>query len=167
MNRSVHQRGILNALCNVDFFTNEQLGTETGKIINGETLKNMRLISKECYKKLSTNLKESDAVSAIMKDFPPICKQDPLDVQMHFIRNHFETTGIRLSLKDVPETMYGGALPVAKSRKTKRKTMSKDHYLEDSAEKSSKKSKKVKSASGVSNQDVAQLKFQNWLKGIA
>ncbi|RHN79216.1 hypothetical protein MtrunA17_Chr1g0174781 [Medicago truncatula] len=76
----LHQGGILNALSNVNFFTDEQLGTETGKIINGETLKHMRLISKADYKKLDTDLKESFAVSNLMQDFPPICKQDPLDV---------------------------------------------------------------------------------------
>ncbi|RHN40858.1 hypothetical protein MtrunA17_Chr8g0359611 [Medicago truncatula] len=53
--------------------------------------------------------------------------------------------------------MYGGALPVAKSRKTKRKVMSKDDYLEDIADKSSKKSRKDKSISGVSTiQEEAQ-----------
>ncbi|RHN40859.1 hypothetical protein MtrunA17_Chr8g0359621 [Medicago truncatula] len=105
----LHQGGILNALSNMNFFTYEQLGTKTGKIINGETLKNMRLISKESYKKLDTNMKESDAVSAIMKDFPPICKQDPLEVQMNFIKDHFATIGTKINLEDVPETMYEGA----------------------------------------------------------
>ncbi|RHN47601.1 hypothetical protein MtrunA17_Chr7g0254761 [Medicago truncatula] len=60
-----HQGGLINLLCKVDFFTNDLLGTETGKIINGETLIKMRLISKENYKKLSTYMKESDGVSAI------------------------------------------------------------------------------------------------------
>lgn len=83
----------------MDFFTDDQLETETEKIINGETLKNMRLISKESYKKLSTDMKESDAVSAIMKDFPPICKQDPLEVEMHYIKDHFATTGTKIRLK--------------------------------------------------------------------
>jgi len=61
----------LKALSNVNFFTNEQLGTETGKIINGRTLRNMNLIKKEVYSKLITDLKESDALSNLMDDFPP------------------------------------------------------------------------------------------------
>ncbi|RHN74035.1 hypothetical protein MtrunA17_Chr2g0305251 [Medicago truncatula] len=112
----------------------------------------MRLISKENYKKLSTYMKESDAVSAIMKDFPPICKQDPLDVQMHYIKNHFATTGIKISLRDVLETMFGGALPVAKSRKTKRKVISMDAYLEEAYEQTSKKAKKDKKKKSYSEQ---------------
>jgi len=106
----LHQGGILKALSNVNFFTDEKLNTETGKIINGRTLRNMNLIEKEAYTKLNTDLMESDAMSNLMEDFPPICKQDPLDV---------------------PETMYGGALLVAKRRKTKRKALTKDEYLQE------------------------------------
>jgi len=62
----------------------------------------------------------------MMEDFLPICKQDPLEVQMNFIKDHYATTGKKIRLKDVPETMYGAALPVAKSKKTKRKELTKD-----------------------------------------
>jgi len=78
----------------------------------------MGVIASDAYKQLSTDLKESDAVSIMMEDFPPICKQDPLEVQMNFIKDHYATTGKKIRLEDVPETMYGGALPIAKSRKT-------------------------------------------------
>ncbi|AES75651.1 hypothetical protein MTR_6g052660 [Medicago truncatula] len=137
-----HQGGLLNLLKEVDFFTDEQLGTVTGKIINGETLRSKHLINVKDLKKLSTDMTESDAKSAMMKDFPPICKQDPLDVQMHYIREHFERTQVKISLKEVPEQMYGGALPVAKSRKTKSKALSKEEYLvEEAPRKASKRSK--------------------------
>ena len=102
------------------------------------------MIEKEAYTKLSTDLKESDAMSNLMEDFPPIYKQDPLDVQMNYIKDHFATTGKRIRLEDVLETMYGGALLVAKSRKTKRKALTEDEYLEDASEHPSKKSKKAK-----------------------
>jgi len=61
-------------------FTDQQLGTVTGKIINGSTMRNMNLIKKDVYKKLDTYMKESRAISNLMQDFPPICKQYPLDV---------------------------------------------------------------------------------------
>ena len=54
----------------------------------------------------------------MMEDFLPKCKQDPLEVQMNFIKDHYATTGKMIRLEDVPETMYGGALPIAKRRKT-------------------------------------------------
>ncbi|RHN60155.1 hypothetical protein MtrunA17_Chr4g0022371 [Medicago truncatula] len=120
----LHQGGILKALKEVNIFTDEQLGTETDKVINGSTLKKMHLIKKEDYTKLSIGLKESNAVSNLMDDFPPICKQDPLDVRMNFIMDHFENTGQTIKLSDIPDTMYGGALPIAKSRKTKKRAIS-------------------------------------------
>jgi len=54
----LHQGGILNALKEVNYFTDAQLSTVTGKIINGGTLKHMKLIRKEDHKVLSTDLKE-------------------------------------------------------------------------------------------------------------
>jgi hypothetical protein len=114
----------------------------------------MNLIEKEAYTKLSTDLKESDAMSNMMEDFPPICKQDPLDVQMNYIKDHFATTGKRIRLEDVPKTMYGGALPVAKSRKTKRKALTKDEYLEYASEQPSKKAKKAKKEKAAVQENI-------------
>jgi len=53
----LHQGGILKALSDTKIFTDQQLGTVTGKVINGSTLRYMKLISKENYKKLDTDLK--------------------------------------------------------------------------------------------------------------
>ncbi|KEH25737.1 hypothetical protein MTR_6g033905 [Medicago truncatula] len=155
-----HQGGILKALSSVNAFTDAQLGTETGKIINGTTLRHMKLIGKDDYTKLSTDMQESDAKSALMEDFPPICKQDALEVQMHFIRDHFERTNVKISLREVPEEMYGGPLPVAKSRKTKRKALTKEDYLEEASKKSSKKSKrrKVESVSQTTSEGLKKAK---------
>jgi len=97
------------------------LGTVTGKIINGSTLANMRLIKPEAIKKLETDLKESRVSSNLMEGFPPICKQDPLDVQLFYIHDHLQSTGEEIQLEDILEEMYGGTVKVAKSRKTKRK----------------------------------------------
>jgi hypothetical protein len=134
----------LKVLKEVNIFTDEQLGTETGKVINGSTLRKMFLIKKEYYKKLSTDLKESALVSNLMEDFPPICKQYPLEVRMNFIIDHFEKTGKQIKLSDIPDTMYGGALPVAKSRKTKKRALTEAEYLDDAPEQPSKKAKKAK-----------------------
>ena len=102
----LHQGGILSTLKEVNIFTDAQLGTVTGKIINGGTLKHMKLIKKEDYTVLSTDLKESAVVSNLMEDFPPICKQDPLDVRVHFILEYFEKTGQTIKLNDISNTMY-------------------------------------------------------------
>jgi len=109
--------GFLKALSDTRVFTDQQLDTVIGKIINGSTLRNMNLIKKDVYKKLDTDMKESRAISNLTEDFPLIYKQDPLDVQLYFIHDHLQTTRKTIQLEDIPEQMYGGALPVAKSRK--------------------------------------------------
>jgi len=124
----------LNTLKEVNIFTDAQLGTITDKIINGGTLKHMKLIKKEDYTVPSTDLKKSAVVSNLMEDFPPICKQDPLDVRIYYILDHFEKTGQTIKLNDIPDTMYGGALPIAKSRKSKKRAISEVEYVEDSPE---------------------------------
>ncbi|RHN45414.1 hypothetical protein MtrunA17_Chr7g0230871 [Medicago truncatula] len=63
---------------------------------------------------------------------------------MNFIKAHFALTGTKIRLEDVPESMYGGALPLAKSRKSKRKALTKDDYLDDASEQPFKKAKKAK-----------------------
>lgn len=117
----------------------------------------MKLIGKDDYKKLSTNMQEFDAVSALMKDFPPIYKQDALEVQMHFIKEHFALTSTKISLREVPEEMYGGTLPVAKSRKIKRKPLSKEEYLEEGSKQPSKKAKKEKKRKASEQLDTSEL----------
>jgi hypothetical protein len=124
----------LKVLKELNIFTDDQLGNETCKVINRQTLRKMKLIGKGACKKLSTNLKESDDVSALMDGFPPFCKQDPIDVQMNYIVDHFENIGETIRLCDVPYIMYGGALPVAKSIKSKRKALTKEEYLDDAPE---------------------------------
>jgi len=119
----LHQGGILNALKKVNYFTDAQLGTITGKIINGATLVHMKLIRKEDHKVLSTNLKESSVISNLMDDFPPIYKQDPLEVRVMYMKEYFEMTGQTIKISDIPNEMYGGALPIAKSRKSLKRKM--------------------------------------------
>jgi len=65
---------------------------------------------------------------------------------MNYIKDHFATTSKVIRLEDVLETMYGGALPVDKGRKTKRKALTKDEYLVEAPEPAPKKAKKTKAA---------------------
>jgi len=88
----LHQGGILKALDETKVFTDQHPGTVTGKVINGSTLGNMTLIKKEDVKNLDTYMKESRAMSNLMEGFPPICKQDPLDVHLYYIHDHLQST---------------------------------------------------------------------------
>jgi len=92
-------------------------------------------------------LKESEAVSNLMANFPPICLRDPLDVRVGYILKNYETTGETIRMEDVPETMFGGALPIASKKKRK---LTKEEYLskvaEETSEPQKKKTKKAKVA---------------------
>jgi len=55
-----------------------------------------------------------------------------------------QSTGEEIRLEDIPETMYGGNVKVAKSRKTKRKLVSEAEYLEGASEQPAKKAKKAR-----------------------
>jgi len=140
----LHQGGILKALDETKVFTDQQLGTVTGKVINGSTLGNMTLIKKEDINKLNTDMKEYRAMANLMEGFTPICKQYPLDVQMYYIHDYLQSTKENIQLEDIPDQMYGCALPVAKSRKTKRKALTKDEYLDEASEQPANKAKKAK-----------------------
>jgi len=160
----LHQRGILKALSDTKVFTDQQLGTVTRKIINGSTLRNMNLIKKDVYKKLNTDMKESIVISNLMEDFPPICKQDPLDVQLYFIHDHLKKTRETILLEDIPEEMYGGTLPVAKSRKSKKRALTEAEYMDDASEQPSQKAKKEMASVQV---DPAIPAIQEEVKDLA
>jgi len=111
----------------------------------------MKLIKKEDHKVLSTDLKESTVISNLIDDFPPICKQDPLEVRVMYMMDHFERTRQTIKISDILETMYGGALPSAKSRKSKKRAMTKAEYIQDAPEQASKKAKKSKADASQEN----------------
>ena len=52
MSEIFHQGGILKALKQSKIITDAQLGTVTGKVINGRTLRKMHLIKKEDFQEL-------------------------------------------------------------------------------------------------------------------
>jgi len=140
----LNQGGFSKGLSETRGFTDDMMGIVTGKIINGSTLANLRLIKQEAVTNLETYLKESRVSSNLMEEFPPICKQDPLDVQLFYIHDHLQSTGEEIQLEDILEEMYGGSVKVAKSRKTKRKPMTEAEYLEDASEQPARKAKKAK-----------------------
>jgi len=150
----LHQGGILKALKGVNYFTDAQLSTVTGKIINGGTLKHMKLIRKE-------DLKESSLISNLMDDFPPICKQDPLEVRVMYMKEYFEMTGQTIKISDIPDEMYGGALLIAKSRRSKKRETTEAKYFEDAPEQVAKKAKVSKATASQPNPTASDvLSFQ-------
>jgi len=104
----------------------------------------MHLIKKEDFQELKTNLKESSVVSNLMDDFPPICRQDPPDVRANFVYEHWQRTRETIKFDDIPETMYGGVLLVARKRKSKKRITSEVDDVEEASEPKKMKAKKAK-----------------------
>jgi len=125
----------------------------------------MLLIKKEDLTVLITDLKESSVVSNLMDDFPPICRQDPPEVRAAYVYEHWPRTAETIKYDDIPETMYGGALPVAKKRKSKKKATLEANDDEEAFEPKKKRAKKEKGASTVqrvgSDQPTIQEEVQD------
>ena len=85
-----HQGGMLEVLKMSKVVHDNQLGTVVGKYINGSTLYNMHLV--KTVIRMDTDLQESNILSNLMDNFPPICKQDPPDVRAHFVYEHWKAT---------------------------------------------------------------------------
>jgi len=63
-----------------------------------------------------------------------------------FVKRILFQYGQTIKLNDIPDTMYGGALPIAKSRKSKKRAISEAEYVEEAPEPAPKKAKKCKTA---------------------
>ena len=77
------QGGLLETLRKSKLASDKVLGTAIGKIINGKTLQNMKIIRK--FSPNEKDLKESSLQSELMRDFPPITKEDNPEVLAGYI----------------------------------------------------------------------------------
>jgi len=71
--------------------SDKTLRTTTGKIINGKTLQNMKIIKK--FSPNEKDLKESAVQTELMKDFPPIYKERNPEVLAELIAGYVKESG--------------------------------------------------------------------------
>jgi len=110
------QGRLLETLRKSKLASDRALGTATGKIINGKTLQNMKII-----RKISPNekdLKESSVQSELMRDFPPISKEGNPEVLAGYIVAHARESGATTQDEDIPDSSDGAPLRV-KGKTTK------------------------------------------------
>jgi len=115
------QRKLLETLRKSKLASDRVLGTATGKIINGKTLQNMKIIKK--FSPNEKDLKESSVQSELMRDFPPISKEDNPEVLAGYIAAHARETSATIQDEDIPDTSDGAPLRV-KGKRTKADTES-------------------------------------------
>lgn len=97
--------------------SDEELGTVVGKIINGKTLKSMKLIDDVVTSK--EDLAVETVQSDLMTDFLSISKEENPEVLYQFIKAHFELTGTIISVASIPEKIGGTPLKVKGKRSRK------------------------------------------------
>jgi len=90
------------------------LGTATGKIINGKTLQNMKIIRK--FSPNEKDLKESSVQLKLMRDFPPITKEDNPEVLAGYIAAHAMESGATTQDEDILDSFDGAPLRVKGKR---------------------------------------------------
>jgi len=113
-----HRSRLLNTLRSIGVVSDKDLGTCTGKIINGRTLQYMQIVKKATV--LKTDLKESGVLSDLMVDFPLISKEDNPEVLAAYVVPHYESTRDIISYISIPETLGNAPLKIAKKRKSKK-----------------------------------------------
>jgi len=74
--------------------SDQALRTKTGKMINGKTLQNMKIIKK--FSPNEKDLKESTTPTKLMKDFPPIYQERNPEVLAKLVADSIKESGISL-----------------------------------------------------------------------
>jgi len=125
------------------------LRTRTGKIINGKTLQNMKIIKK--FSPDEKDLKESTAPTELMKDFPPIYQERNPEVLAKLIADSVKESNIILDDKtfEIPED---APLPIRRKRTTT------DAGSEATGAQTKKSKKDTSDASNTDNSSAAILK---------
>jgi len=124
-----------------DLVSDSFLGTRTGKIINGKTLQNMKIIKK--FSPDEKDLKESIAQTKLMKDFPSILQERNHEFLSKLVAESVKESGIFLDV-EASETSDDAPLKVRRKRTA-------TDAGSDAIEAQTKKSKK--DASEASNTD--------------
>ena len=107
------QGKILKILRRNNLVSDSFLGTRTGKIINGKTLQNMKIIKK--FSPDEKDLKESTTPTKLMKDFPSILQERNHEFLSKLVAESVKESGICLDVES-SETLDDAPLKVRRKR---------------------------------------------------
>ena len=141
------QGKVLEILRRNDLVSDSFLGTRTGKIINGKTLQNMKIIKK--FSPDEKDLKESTAPTKLMKDFPSILQERNHEFLSKLVAESVKESGIFLDA-EASET------PDAASLQAKRKRTTTD-AASKANEAQTKKSNKDASEASITDNNPAPI----------
>ena len=131
------------------------LRTKTGKIINGKTLQNTKIIKK--FSPNEKDLKESTAPTKLMKDFPPIIQERNPEVLAKLVADSVKESGFSL---DAETTEVSAEVPL----QVRSKRTASDAGSEASGART-KKSRKDKSEASATDNSFAPIPKRKRGKG--
>jgi len=151
------QGKILEILKNNNLASDQILRTKTGKMINGKTLQNMKIIKK--FSPTEKDLKESTAPTKLKTDFPPIYQERNSEALAKLVAEYAKDSSIRMDI-DVP----AAAATEAPLQVRRKRTASDDGSRASGAQ--TKKSRKDKSEASASVNSSAPIPKRKRGKGI-
>ena len=107
------QGKILEILRRNNLASDQVLRTKTGKMINGKTLQNMKIIKK--FSPNEKDLKESTAPTKLMTDFPPIYQERNSEALDKLVAEYAKDSSIRMDI-DVTAAVTEAPLQVRRKR---------------------------------------------------
>jgi len=150
------QGKILEILKNNNLASDQILRTKTGKMINGKTLQNMKIIKK--FSPNEKDLKESTAPTKLMTDFPPIYQERNSEALAKLVVEYAKDSSIRMDT-DVP----AAAATEAPLQVRRKRTASDDGSRASGAQ--TKKSRKDKSEASATVNSSAPIPKRKRGKG--
>jgi len=154
-----YRGGLIETLKKFNLASDKVLGTATGKIINGKTLQNMKIIGK--FSSNEKDLKESSVPSGLLRDFPSISREANPEVLTGYIAAHAKESGAISQGIVIPDSSDDASLRV-KGKRTKVDTDSED------ADAKAKKQKVAKSEETTYDSGkVAKSEATNYDSGYA
>jgi len=107
------QSKILEILRRNNLASDQILRTKTGKMINGKTLQNMKIIKK--FSPNEKDLKESTTPTKLMTDFPPIYQERNSEALAKLVADYAKESGIRMD-SEAPAAVAEVPLQVRRKR---------------------------------------------------
>jgi len=98
-----HQSGLLKRIKDTGAASDKDMGACTGRILNGRFLSSMKPIEPSEVKILDSDRTESQVMSDLMKDFPPISREDHPIVIAEVVAQHLRETGVEIAREQIPK----------------------------------------------------------------
>ena len=157
-----HQSRLLQRIKDNGSASGKDLGTCTRRILNGRLLGNMSIIDPSKVTILDTDMIESKVMSDLMKDFPPIYREDNPVVIAQVVAQHLFEISVEINWEQIPARANA---PLKVMRKRKMQIECDEEEIEEKPKKKqAKKAKATKSVASDIHNEVAELEPAQVLK---